>query len=190
MHVRMEDDERQLFAAFLLRANSYVEFGAGGSTFFASSLMSGSITTVDSSRDWLNKVADACTQYPERPQPVLVHIDIGPTGDWGWPIDQSRRDYWPQYATAVWSVAGADAADLYLIDGRFRVSCFVETLLRCRADAVILIHDFAERVGYHAVRDLAREIAVASSLSAFVPKPNLDLERTQEILKVSRYTPD
>jgi hypothetical protein len=190
MYVHMKDDELQLFAAFLLSTKSYVEFGAGGSTFFASSLIKGSIVTTDSSREWLKKAADVCAQHPERPQPTLVHVDIGPTGDWGRPLDQSYRKCWPKYATAVWSVAEASAADLYLVDGRFRVSCFVETLLRCRPDAVILIHDFSDRTGYHVVCDLAREIAVASSLSAFVRKCSFDLQRAQQILEMKRYDPD
>jgi hypothetical protein len=58
-----------------------------------------------------------------------------------------------------------------LIDGRFRVACFAQTVLRCSPDAVIGIHDFASRKPYHVVREIAREIASTEDISFFLPAP-------------------
>jgi hypothetical protein len=116
-------------------------------------------------------------------------VDIGPTGDWGRPIDESAKDQWPLYATKIWEIEGADRADLYLIDGRFRVSCFLETLMRCHPNAIILIHDFAPRAEYHIVREFAHEIAVSSNLSAFVRRPDFDTDKASAVLANKRYEP-
>ena len=185
--VRMTESEKRLFASSLRSARSYVEFGSGGSTVFASSIMPGVITSLDSSREWLDRVARVCASNPDRPQPRLVLADIGPVVDWGYPLDESCRDRWPSYATKIWDIPGTDNADLYLIDGRFRVSCFLETLMHCRATAVLLIHDFAERPAYHIVREFAREIAASSSLSAFIRREDFNRDLAYRLLEAKRY---
>ena len=55
-------------------------------------------------------------------------------------------DRWSQYSAIVWDYEGTQDADLYLVDGRFRVACFIQTLMHCKPDAVILIHDYAPRL--------------------------------------------
>jgi hypothetical protein len=186
----MEADELEFFKSFLRCAKSYVEFGCGGSTVLASSLIRGTIISLDSSANWLDSVGRACAKDPSHTQPLLVHADIGPTGDWGRPIDERCKGQWPLYSAKIWSIPNAGSADLYLIDGRFRVSCFIETLKRCRVDAVVLIHDFAPRGGYHIIRDFAREIAVSSNLSAFVRREDFDLIKAESVLVSKRYEPD
>jgi hypothetical protein len=89
----------------------------------------------------------------------------------------------------MWENDAADTADLYLIDGRFRVACFLETLLHCRPDAVILFHDFAPRPNYHIVREFAREVATAATLSVFIRKPDHSRSHLLEVLDRVRYDP-
>ena len=190
MKPRMEDDERELFAAFLRAAKSYAEFGTGGSTVLASSLVDGPVFALDSSSEWLDSVRVACAKCGKASEPVLLHVNIGPISEWGAPLGVTHRHLWPDYAKSMWHIPGAAKADLYLIDGRFRVSCAVEALLRCRSDAVILIHDFAERTRYHIIKEVAREIAFARSLSAFVRRSDFDGSRALEILELKRFEPD
>jgi hypothetical protein len=188
MEVCMSEDEKKLFAATLRPVTSYVEFGCGGSTIFALSHMRGTVISQDSSREWLDSVAAVCTEK-KLGAPQLVLADIGPTGEWGRPADESCRARWPSYSGGIWSHEGTEAADLYLVDGRFRIACFLETLLHCRSDSVILIHDFAPRPDYHIVRNFAREVASASTLSAFVRRPSFDKENLMGVLDRARYDP-
>ena len=185
----MEENELALFSSFLQEARSYVEFGCGGSTLHAASLGVPGIVSVDSSAHWLQQVAGKCVEAKLATKPTLVFADIGPTGDWGYPVDESCRDRWPNYAASIEGMAGTEYADLYLVDGRFRVSCFLKTLQRCKPDAVILFHDFASRREYHIVRQFAREIAVASDLSAFVPLPIHDRQAFADVLEQVKYLP-
>jgi len=188
MEVCMSEDEKSLFAAALQPVTSYVEFGCGGSTLFALSHMRGTVISQDSSREWLYSVAARCTEQ-RLGEPQLVLADIGPTGEWGRPLDESCRDRWPSYSGGIWDHGGTESADLYLVDGRFRVACFLETLLRCRSDAVILIHDFAPRPEYHVVKEFAREVATASTLSAFVRRPTFNRNNLLKVLHRTRYDP-
>lgn len=187
MQPRMKPDEISLLTAFLQDANKYLEFGSGGSTFLASTIVKGSIVSLDSSQEWLDKVAQACAAQDGATAPHLVFVDIGPIGAWGAPTDPDTRSRWPAYHTDIWATPGSEDADLYMVDGRFRIACFMQTLLHCRRDAVILIHDFAMRPGYHIVREVARQIASASELAAFVPRADMNTDRVRAILQKYEY---
>jgi hypothetical protein len=165
MTPRMSNAELSLFKSFLRCSTGYVEFGSGGSTCLASEMAKGAITSVDSSKDWQNKVREICPAD-------LVYVDIGPVGEWGYPTDPTTEPSWPAYYETIWDRCPVSFdADLYLVDGRFRVACVMSILLHCRPDAVIMVHDFASRKHYHPIREVAREIAVAEDLSVFIPAP-------------------
>ena len=174
MKLSMTADEQVLFEACLRRSRSYVEFGAGGSTYLASSLVGERIVSVDSSREWLDKVGQAVAQHPDWVQPQLVLVDIGPIGQWGNPADRSREADWHRYSTQVWELPDTAEADLFLIDGRFRVASAIEALRRCRADALVLVHDYTSRQAYHAVEAFGRCVAQSGALAMLVRRPDFD----------------
>ncbi|MCB4823450.1 hypothetical protein [Roseicella aerolata] len=185
----MTPAERHLLAALLCRARRYVEFGAGGSTCLAARLVGEAVTSVDSSPEWLARVRAACLDLQLPISPTLVHADIGETGAWGYPADTAGRDRWPDYHARVWSDPEAAQADLYLVDGRFRVACFMQTVLRCRPEARIAIHDFGNRPAYHVVREVAQEIAATGTLSVFLRRPDFDPQRARAILEAHAFLP-
>jgi hypothetical protein len=189
MKVHMKPEEQALFVRLLERASSYTEFGSGGSTVLASSLVSGQIATTDSSQEWLDKVARECADAKEQNRLHLVFADIGPTREWGQPVDDSTSHRWPLYALSVWRVKSAANADLFLVDGRFRVACFLEILLRCRKEAKIAIHDYPERRGYHVVEKFADCIETAGSLHVFTRSASFDVAAAQRRLDQARYEP-
>lgn len=186
MNVHMSVAEMNLFKSFLACSERYMEFGAGGSTCLAASMGKTTIA-VDSSDEWLSKVAAECACLPNLPQRRLIKADIGPTGDWGMPTDPNTRDRWPSYYQAVWAEQESTDCDLYLIDGRFRVACFMSVVLRDGPSAIILIHDFFSRPHYHIVKEVCREIARVEELSAFQVPANIDRERAQAILDAHAY---
>jgi hypothetical protein len=187
MEIAMQPGEVALLRAFLERSKRYLEFGAGGSTYLAAGTAKDWIISVDSSREWLDKVAES---VPGRGRLTLVHFDIGRLGDWGFPADDSVRDRWPLYHEMIWHKdPRAAQADVCLVDGRFRVSCAVRSLLFCRRDAVVLMHDFTSRPQYHVVRSIAREIACCGDLSAFVRSDDFTEAKALDILKDYRFDP-
>lgn len=174
MQPRMSGAETALLTSFLRRTSTYLEFGTGGSTVLAARFVESRITSVDSSVEWLDKVRAACTEAGCKAELDLVFVDIGPTRDWGYPSDSATAPRWPAYHEAVWDRPQARQADFCLVDGRFRAACFLQTLLHCRPDTLIAIHDFDSRPGYHIARQLAREVAMAEDLSVFLPRPDVD----------------
>jgi hypothetical protein len=187
MNPRMSEKECDLFVSFLRNADSYLEFGAGGSTWIASNHVGKSIISVDSSREWLEKVLGACAE--SKVKPILLHVDIGKVGDWGFPLDRDSAEKWPSYHEAVWSFRESPDADLIMVDGRFRIACFAQAVLRCRPKSIIGFHDFRSRPHYHCVNDLAREIACAEDISFFQPLDDAR-ERAKNLVARHRFDPN
>jgi hypothetical protein len=187
---RMSGAEVRLFESFARRSAKYLEFGAGGSTCLAARHVKESVLSVDCSEQWINEVAAHCRESQAAIQPCFIYADIGPVGEWGYPVDSSRRSEWPSYFTRVWADQRASASDLFLVDGRFRVACFAQIVLHCDAGAVILFHDFASRRQYHVVKEIAREIAIAEDLSVFQPLKSKIRKRARQILKEYAFTVD
>ena len=184
----MTPREQELFVSFLRCSKRYLEFGTGGSTIWAVKHVSQSVISVDSSRDWQLKVARSCAMTGARVVPSLVHIDCGPVGDWGYPLDDTLRSQWPDYFSAVWDQPEASMSDLCLVDGRFRVASFISVLLHCSPLAVVMFHDF-DRQPYHVVRQFGDQIAAAESLAVFRRSSDFDSDRALSVLEQFRFHP-
>jgi hypothetical protein len=177
-------DELTLLSTLLHCSNRYMEFGSGGSTVLACQAVGREVTSVDSSSDWQVKVAGECRRLATRITPTMTHVDIGGTGEWGYPTDRTRKADWPAY----YRDPCPKDVDLVLVDGRFRVACFITAALRYPAGTVIMIHDF-QRAEYQCVRIVGREIARAGSLSAFVRHDRVDMAECLALYRTHELDP-
>ena len=183
MQIAMTEQEQLMLAGLLRCSHRYLEFGSGGSTVLASRLVRDSVIAVDSSQDWLDKVAEACPRERSA-QLHLHHVDIGPVGDWGVPTDQATMPRWPDYHSSVWAMPDAALADLVLVDGRFRVACFLQALLRTGPDTLLVMHDYVKRrAHYHPVEEVARPILALGELVVLQRRADFDPRLAQAILQ-------
>lgn len=161
----MSEPERATLEDLFRSASIGLEFGMGGSTLLASRCGVPVYYSVDSSADWVAR----CSEHPEIAPLIqsgkwhLRHVDIGPTGRWGRPVDRSARDRWPDYHSAIWAEM-ADPPDLVFIDGRFRAACGLQAIARCCPGTIIAIHDYPSRGGYHVVERFLKIVASVDSL--------------------------
>jgi hypothetical protein len=79
----------------------------------------------------------------------IVRANIGPTGEWGYPTGFEAFRRWPDYLLDAWERIRALSLspDLVLIDGRFRVGCFLASLLESRPGTIIMFDDYLSRMG-------------------------------------------
>jgi hypothetical protein len=175
----MTDAEFALLSKNLDGAKSMLEFGCGGSTVLAGFHGVAKIVSVDSDQEWLDKVVEA----PELTSAnfLPIHVDIGPTGPWGFPTDKGHALKWPNYYTSAWSHF-SDAPDLVLIDGRFRVACALYSMMKCSAKTKYVIHDFWNREYYHGVLEFLECVERADSLAVFVAKDAVDWQKLAQVL--------
>jgi hypothetical protein len=146
----MTQAEIDRYEKLLDNANTVLEFGSGGSTVLAASRPGLKIVSVDGDMGWFEKLRSETSVREAEAAGRLnfVHVDIGPTTDWGKPANTEHKSLWPRYSKDPWA-ALQSPPDLILIDGRFRVACALEAARRRFDGAVIAIHDFNRRSYHH-----------------------------------------
>lgn len=154
----MSLDEIGCLSYHLSKSIYYLEFGSGYSTLLASKNPDISIVSMESDQEYLNFLQEKIrSQGINLSNIAFVHLDIGPTKEWGWPSSALNASVFPNYAVGAMSKLKLKefTPDLILIDGRFRVASFLWSLLMF-PKAVILFDDYLERDYYHVVEEVLR----------------------------------
>lgn len=174
---RMHREELAQFLKLLERAHRYLEFGMGGSTILASVHPLERIWCVESNREWVEKCKrhDRVLAALQDGRMAILHVDIGPIKGWGFPADQTLSGRWPAYYLAVWGAIAASTLDLVFVDGRWRVECILQALLRVGNDCMLALHDFGDkRVSYAAILPFVEVVDQTRTLLSFKRKPDID----------------
>jgi hypothetical protein len=140
---------------------NYMEFGIGGSTLAAIRAGAEMVVSVESDPAWVETVCRHAEVAPlvARGAARIIHADIGPVGDWGYPKDASRLRHWHDYIAKPWLEWERRQVlpDVIYVDGRFRVACCYSIALAFagRTDVPspsVLLHDMdVRRPGYRDV---------------------------------------
>jgi hypothetical protein len=183
----MRPREIALLTSLLVRAHHVLEFGAGGSTTLSLKLGVSCLTSVESDAAWIERIRadEAASRAEADGRLTLLHADIGPIGVFGGPSKSSNRENWLNYARTPWRHVEPEHLDLVVVDGRFRVACIMETLLRVDRRTILTIHDFWNRAAYHAVLPFLDEIDRCETLGVFRPKAGLDVSAARALLDMA-----
>ena len=152
-------------------ANIILEYGSGGSTVLALSLKK-QVITIESDLAWLNRLRDHLQNENLIDNFTGIHPDIGPTKEWGHPSNSG--DYFqrfPTYALSPWTTNNYNP-DTVLIDGRFRVACFVACAAMTEKPLTILFDDYADRSHYHLIERIFRKEFSIDRMAVFKIQPN------------------
>ena len=142
------DGDDFLFKRYLKNCNIYFEYGVGDSTTWVLENTSSRIVSVDTDKKWIKKVN--ISKYKERIK--INWINLGDLGNWGRPKTYKYRKFFFDYISNVWKFN--IKADVVLIDGRFRVACFLFSLLNAKKDSIIIFDDYVNRPEYHVVEEV------------------------------------
>lgn len=136
----------EIFKKEIQKIEVYGEIGCGQSTCYAASLKNiRTIYSVDSSKEWLSSIRTEIRFE----QLFLIHVDLGNLGDWGRPLGYEKIENVELYAKSV--LLQKRKPQLILIDGRFRVFCFLQILINCDYDLKIIFDDYLEDREYYKV---------------------------------------
>lgn len=169
----MDTEGLRCFQENVKRSRCYLEFGSGGSTVYAATVANvPHVISVESDRAWSSKVRSSinlpsCKLY-------LEHCDIGEVGDWGIPKNREKIDNYWKYMVTPWQIAKLNSLvpDTILIDGRFRVACFLASLLSARNGTVILFDDYFDRPHYFVVEEFCKLVEKRGRMGVFVATNN------------------
>lgn len=165
------DGDSALFEEAAAGVKTYFEYGVGLSTVWIDQNTDASIVGVDTSVEWRDKVAAKVSNERHH----LKFIDVGPLGGWGMPLGFSARQNFSVYVDGPWS-EGTDA-DLVLIDGRFRISCFLNSLVRGAAGTKIIFDDYCDRPAYHVVEEFLEPETRTDRQALFVIPEKVDTQK-------------
>ena len=194
----MNGKEIKKLASYMAGAKSYVEFGCGGSTLLAVQSPVERAWSVESDIGWIDRIRShpeiASAEASGRLK--LLHVDIGPTKGYGYPtrpwwlrLIGGGRGKWPAYYESIWSLAAPAEADLFLVDGRFRVACGLSVAARCRDEALVAVHDFNNRPEYQTLLEVYDKVDEVRNLVILKRKPS-GAERAGALMERFRYKPD
>lgn len=163
----LPDAEADWLRAVYEGAGCILEYGSGGSTVLAGEMPGKSVWSVESDADWAEGMRGWFKANPPKASVTICHADIGETRQWGFPKGDADWRKYPHYALSVWDRHGFRQPDVVLIDGRFRVACFLATLFRTTAPVTVLFDDYLSRPGYHVVEDFAERVETRGRMARF-----------------------
>ena len=142
-----EGDDR-LFKLYLKNCQFYFEYGVGSSTRWVLENSNSNIIAIDTDKEWIDFVNIEVDSLRVK----LIWLNLGDLTKWGRPNSYKYRNSFIDYVGGVWNFK--KKADVVLIDGRFRVACFLYSLLHSKAGSIIIFDDYFNRPWYHIIQEV------------------------------------
>ena len=166
----------------------YGEYGCGLSSKWMLKNTSSIVISVDSSKEWVEKVKTENKNHQSRLK--IKHVDLGKVGDWGRPISYLKCSNFSDYTDYIWKQS--EKPKLVLIDGRFRVCCFLTSLKFAEAGTKIIFDDYVNRPHYHFVEKYVSRINECGRQCVFVvpSKSEIDMDSLNKDIDAFRFVMD
>ena len=172
MHPQMSEAEVALMDKYTPKG-CILEFGAGGSSAFFAEKGVRQLISVESDREWINRLLlsnSMLREWAKARRWSPFHVEIGATGEWGFPLSQEPDVAWLNYHQVIWDAVDASGLDFVLVDGRFRVACALQLLRTGEKTPLIMVHDFTPREYYHVLLEYFDVVEQADTAVILVRK--------------------
>ena len=160
------DGDDSLFKDLLKNSKNYGEYGCGLSTEWVLNNTNANILSVDSSKEWIDKISSKNVEYEKRLK--LQHIDLGKVENWGRPVGYEKSYNFINYFNWIWTQD--ILPDTVLIDGRFRVCCFLTSIKYANENTKIIFDDYNNRPYYHVVEKFIKKEQTCGRQTLFIVK--------------------
>lgn len=167
----LPDEEAALVRAEYEKADVILEYGSGGSSFVALESGAKKLFTVESDRSWALTIHDCLLAAHPHADFTVQYVDIGATKAWGKPTNSESYEQYTRYPSSVWDLMQFEQPEVVLVDGRFRVACFLTTLFRTKSPVTLLFDDYTGRPFYHWIERYAQPTQIAGRMARFEIKP-------------------
>ncbi len=163
---KLFDGDDSLFKDLLKNSKNYGEYGCGLSTEWVLNNTNANILSVDTSKEWIDKISSKNVEYKKRLK--LQHIDLGKVENWGRPVGYEKSYNFINYFKWIWTQD--ILPDTVLIDGRFRVCCFLTSIKYANENTKIIFDDYNNRPYYHVVEKFIKKEQTCGRQTLFVVK--------------------
>ena len=166
----------------------YGEYGCGLSSTWILNNTSSKVISVDSSKEWVKKVKKENRKH--RSRMIINHVDLGKVGGWGRPISYLKCSNFSVYTDYIWK--RSEKPKLVLVDGRFRVCCFLTSLKFADPGTKIIFADYVNRPQYHFVEKYVSRINECGRQCLFVvpSKSEIDMDSLNKDIDFFRFVMD
>tara|TARA_B100000963_G_scaffold340172_1_gene338553 strand:- start:108 stop:767 length:660 start_codon:yes stop_codon:yes gene_type:complete len=166
------DGNDSLFKKEIMSSKLYGEYGCGKSTKWVLNNTKCDVISVDTSIEW---ITDVKNDNPNNNKRLNIHYsDLGDIEGWGRPKNYLKHNKFSDYSNYLWTQK--EKPDLVLVDGRFRVFCFLTSLKFANEGTKILFDDYLDRPYYHFVEKYISHIKECGSQSLFVVPSKLSID--------------
>ena len=164
-----------LFKREAALSTCYGEYGMGTSTQWVLRNTSAKVVAVDTSQHWVQEVE----RQNQSDRLDAKWIDVGVLADWGRPLSYTHRHAFTDYITSIWT--RGIKPDLVLVDGRFRVCCFLQSMLSAKPGTRIIFDDYMDRPWYHVVEEIAARLEVCGRQALFEVAEDKDTKAIEQM---------
>lgn len=161
------------------QASVILEYGSGGSTLLAANLPGKTVISVENDARWAEDMQTWITTATLPSRPLIYPVDVGETGKWARPKNARHWKKFHTYPLKVWDEPFFEQPDVILIDGRFRIACFVTAYLRATKPMIVLFDDYLDRPHYHVVERLVKPTEFVGRMARFDVQPLMHLPREE-----------
>jgi len=186
--MRLFSADSKMFRQIISETKVYGEYGVGLSTIYSSENKNLVIYSVDTSKEYVQYALDNINK--ENSNIEIDYVDVGPVQEdgGGVPLTYNKSKNFKVYREIIWSKSSKP--DTVLIDGRFRVACFLTTLLHCEKGTKLIFDDYVTRSKYHIVEMFEKPIKSQGRQSLFVASNDYDKELLKKYINKFEYVFD
>jgi len=183
------ENERLFFKLILEKSKKYLEFGMGGSTLLAFNTLSiKKIVSIEHNFVWFKKISKFNgVKNEEKNRIFLEYIDLGKLYK-NKPLKKNIKKF-SNYSNLIFQKYENDY-DLVFIDGIFRVACVLQTILNCKNDIKILIHDINYVIKYHIIYKYLEVIYSIDTMVLFCIKKYIDIKEVKKDYEIYKNRPE
>jgi hypothetical protein len=167
----LPDDAAELLMEEYAKAKCILEYGSGGSTFIAARNPEVKVLSVESDWAWSGVMRQALMREGLSQNAIIHWCDIGPTKGWGRPKTDVGWEKYHHYPLGVWDLPNFQHPDLVLIDGRFRIGCFLACLFKSTKPMTVLWDDYIDRKEFAVVEKYLKPAKLVGRMALFKTKP-------------------
>ncbi len=161
------------------QATVILEYGSGGSTLLAANMPGKTVISVENDARWAEDMRAWIANATLPSKPRIYPVDVGETGKWARPKNARHWKKFHTYPLKVWDEPYFEQPDVILIDGRFRIACFVTAYLRATKPVIVLFDDYVDRPHYHVVERLLAPTECVGRMARFDLQPLTQLPRAE-----------
>ena len=182
------DGDDFLFKKSLEGIKIYGEYGCGLSSKWMLKNTNCKVISVDSSKEWVEKTKTENKKYLSKL--TINHIDLGKVRRWGFPLSYVKSNNFQDYTDYIWKQS--ESPTFVLVDGRFRVCCFLTSLKFAEAGTKIIFDDYVNSPHYHFIEKYVSRINECGRQCLFIvpAKNEIDMISLNKDIDAFRFVMD